>query len=505
MQKFDAIVIGSGLGGLCSAYIMAKEGMNVCVLEKNRQFGGSLQIFSRDKAIFDTGVHYLGGLDEGQNLNQYFKYFGLMDKLKMQKLDVDGYDHITFEGDPKVYKHAQGYEHFVDVLSRDFPHQREELRTYVNTVNKICDSFPLYNLGDGKKDFNDDWYRTTSAKTYIDNLFSDKLLARIVGANNMLYAGNELTPFFVHAVVVNSYMQSAYRCIDGSSQIARHMVESIKAMGGTVLNYHEVSGFNISGDEVTSVRMTDGQELGAKWVISAIDFKRLLQIVDENHFRKAYRNRILNLENTPSLFLLSAVFEPEKIRRMDYNVYHYMDDKIWEAANHTEETWPRGFGMFPTYSSKSPDHLENGVYMAYMHYHEVEKWHDTFSTIPKQSNERSEEYQDFKARKAEKLLEVIEGRMPGTRAAMKSFTTATPLTYRDYIGSTDGTSYGFAKDFRLPMSSFFTSRTKIKNLLITGQDLNLHGVLGVTISAVATCSEIFGHPYLINKIKAEIS
>ncbi|MGZ4037660.1 MAG: phytoene desaturase family protein, partial [Bacteroidia bacterium] len=78
-------------------------------------------------------------------------------------------------------------------------------------------------------------------------------------------------------------------------------------------------------------------------------------------------------------------------------------------------------------------------------------------------------------------------------------------TYRDYIGSTDGTSYGFAKDFRLPMSSFFTSRTKIKNLLITGQNLNLHGVLGVTISAVATCSEIFGHPYLINKIKSEIS
>lgn len=58
----DAVIIGSGMGGLCTAYIMAKEGMKVCVLERNRQLGGSLQIFSRDKAIFDTGVHYIGAL-----------------------------------------------------------------------------------------------------------------------------------------------------------------------------------------------------------------------------------------------------------------------------------------------------------------------------------------------------------------------------------------------------------------------------------------------------------
>ena len=83
MAKYDAVIIGSGMGGLTTAYILAKEGMKVCVLEKNRQVGGSLQIFSRDKTIFDTGVHYIGGLDEGQNLNRYFKYFGLMDALKL--------------------------------------------------------------------------------------------------------------------------------------------------------------------------------------------------------------------------------------------------------------------------------------------------------------------------------------------------------------------------------------------------------------------------------------
>jgi all-trans-retinol 13,14-reductase len=68
MSKYDVVIVGSGLGGLCSAYILSKEGFRVCVLEKNRQLGGSLQIFSRDKAVFDTGIHYIGGLAEGQNL-----------------------------------------------------------------------------------------------------------------------------------------------------------------------------------------------------------------------------------------------------------------------------------------------------------------------------------------------------------------------------------------------------------------------------------------------------
>ncbi|MFO0322379.1 MAG: FAD-dependent oxidoreductase, partial [Bacteroidota bacterium] len=60
LMKYDVVIIGSGFGGLCSAYILSKEGKRVCVLEKNRQIGGSLQIFSREKSIFDTGVHYLG-------------------------------------------------------------------------------------------------------------------------------------------------------------------------------------------------------------------------------------------------------------------------------------------------------------------------------------------------------------------------------------------------------------------------------------------------------------
>src|SRR5690554_7761331 len=123
IDKYDVVIIGSGLGGLVSAIILAKEGYSVCVLEKNQQFGGNLQTFVRNKTIFDTGVHYIGGLSEGQNLHHYFKYLDILDDIPLKKMDEDGYDIITFDNDPIEYRHAQGYSNFIDSLISQFPEE----------------------------------------------------------------------------------------------------------------------------------------------------------------------------------------------------------------------------------------------------------------------------------------------------------------------------------------------------------------------------------------------
>jgi all-trans-retinol 13,14-reductase len=60
--------------------------------------------------------------------------------------------------------------------------------------------------------------------------------------------------------------------------------------------------------------------------------------------------------------------------------------------------------------------------------------------------------------------------------------------------------YGYVKDVNNPLHSFVSPRTKIKNLLFTGQSLNMHGILGVTIGAIITCSELVGKDYLLEKI-----
>ena len=94
----------------------------------------------------------------------------------------------------------------------------------------------------------------------------------------------------------------------------------------------------------------------------------------------------------------------------------------------------------------------------------------------------------------------MERKFPDIRKFIQSYYTSTPLSYRDYIGTTDGNMYGIMKDFNDPVKTYISPRTKIPNLYLTGQNVNLHGVLGVTVSAFLTCSMLLGKDYMIDKI-----
>jgi len=133
MEKFDVLIIGSGMGGLVCGNILSREGYRVCLVEKNKQFGGCLQIYARDKVVFDAGVHYLGGLDRGQNLYQIFKWLGLLENLKLERMD-EVFDRILLEDDEKIYGIAQGYDAFVQKLISDFPEEETAIRKYCETL-----------------------------------------------------------------------------------------------------------------------------------------------------------------------------------------------------------------------------------------------------------------------------------------------------------------------------------------------------------------------------------
>ena len=91
-MNYDVIIIGGGLGGLECGFILARHGLNVCVLEQHTQVGGCLQTFRRKGVTFDTGFHYVGGLGEGESLYPFFRYFGLLD-LPWQRMD-DLFDEV---------------------------------------------------------------------------------------------------------------------------------------------------------------------------------------------------------------------------------------------------------------------------------------------------------------------------------------------------------------------------------------------------------------------------
>ena len=504
-KKYDVVIIGSGLGGLVSSVILAKEGYKVCVLEKNNQFGGNLQTFVRDKTIFDTGIHYIGGLAEGQNLYNYFKYIGIMDELRLRKMDEDAYDIISFDDDPIEYPHAQGYENFVKQLLKYFPEEEGSLRAYCDKLIKTCESFPLYNLEKPMEGY-DTAILAENAKEYIDSLTQNEKLRAVLAGSNFLYAGIEdKSPFYVHALSVNSYMQSSWRCVNGGSQITKQLIKQLKAHGGETYKYKEVTGFGFEDDALVSAKTKDGDEYFADIFISNIELKTTLKMIGEDKFRKSFYSRIQNLEPVGSAFSLYLVFKPKTFKYMNHNYYHFKDSKrVWKTMECTKESWAEGYMGSIYVSAKQDEWGESMTLITFMDFKEVEQWAHTHNTTA-EKEDRGEAYEQFKKEKTEQFLKEVEKKFPGIRDCIKSVHTSTPLSYRDYIGGHNGNLYGYVKDSNNPMKTFISAKTKLKNLYLTGQSNNMHGVLGVTIGAVVTCSEILGKEYLVNKINRELN
>ena len=134
MKKDHVIIIGAGLGGLECAYILAKNGMKVTVLEHEAQVGGCLQTFRRGAALFDTGFHYVGALGEGESLHTLFNYFDLMN-LPWKKLDEDCFDEVVIGNDS--FRFTNGHQTFAETMGAYFPKEREGLRKYVEFLKQV--------------------------------------------------------------------------------------------------------------------------------------------------------------------------------------------------------------------------------------------------------------------------------------------------------------------------------------------------------------------------------
>ncbi|MEP7237337.1 MAG: NAD(P)/FAD-dependent oxidoreductase [Ferruginibacter sp.] len=500
-EEFDIVIIGSGMGGLICADVLGREGYKICVLEKNKQIGGCLQTYVRDRVIFDSGVHYLGGLGKGQNLYQVFKYLGILDKLKLQKMDEDVFDKIIIENDEKEYVFAQGYENFIQHLLKDFPNEEKALRLYCDKIKEVCSKFPLYNLRTGGNINEKNAVLGIDTRAFIESITDDKKLQAVLVGNNMLYVlQSGKTPFYVHAMILNSYIESSWKCIDGGSDIGKYIAKNIREQGGVIRRNTEVKRIVVENGQISCVETADGLLVRAKYFISNMHPVRTLDMTESNLIKNAYKHRIKNLENTIGGFIINIVFKKDSFKYIKNNFYYHKDGHIWNMTDHTEENWPLCYCVFFSASSRSPEFAESMTLLAYMRYDEVKQWEKTFNTVSA-VEDRGPDYEAFKKAKAEKLLDCVEEKFPGLRDCIKTYYTATPLSYRDYVGNDDGSMYGIAKDYNNPLKTFISPRTKIPNLYLTGQNLNLHGVLGATMSGLVTSVAFLGSEDIIEKIR----
>ena len=501
-EKFDVIIIGSGLGGLESAMILAKEGYKVCVLEKNQQFGGCLQTFKSDGVIFDTGVHYVGGLDEGQSLHQYFSYFDILDKLHYKRMDDGGFEHISYDNDEKIYKYGMGLQNFVDTLVKDFPEEKEALELDGKTLFEVGRNFPFYHLTDEEYtetlsfDFVD-----VSIYEYLEKNFKSEKLKSVLAGTNLLYAGDPKTAtLYEHALIIYAYVESSYRFIDGAGQIAQALVRNLRKLGCKVKRYQKVQTIKVEDNKAQYVELDNGKRYYADKFISNVHPQTTLKMLDGAVIRKYYTNRLNSIPNSSSAFALHIVLEEDTVPYQNFNVYHFKHNNVWDGEDYTQENWPLNYMAFTPISSKSEKYADSMIAIAYMNFDEVAKWANTENVVGF-IQERGEDYEAFKQHKSEVLLNEVYKRFPEIKGKVVSHCASTPLTYRDYLYSPDGSIYGYAKDFNNPLKAYLSPQSKVSNLFFTGQNVNMHGVLGVTVSAFMTCGEILGKKYLYDKVK----
>ncbi|MBQ1652003.1 MAG: NAD(P)/FAD-dependent oxidoreductase, partial [Paludibacteraceae bacterium] len=203
---YDVVIIGAGLGGLECGYILSKNGMKVCIVEREREIGGCIQSFKRGGSTFDTGFHYVGALDEGESLYRLFTYLNLMG-LPWVRLD-DDFDHVHIDGSEYIFR--SGHEAFLEEMSSRFPHQRENLKKYVATLKKVGD-----NIFGSLAPKGDDFFTTSmfgvSAKAFIEETITDQRLRDVLCGTSLKLELAEKLPLYTFAQINDSFLRGAYR------------------------------------------------------------------------------------------------------------------------------------------------------------------------------------------------------------------------------------------------------------------------------------------------------
>ncbi|MDR1182085.1 MAG: NAD(P)/FAD-dependent oxidoreductase, partial [Bacteroidales bacterium] len=494
-NKYDILIVGSGLGGLVCGYILSKNGYKVIILEKNLQLGGCLQTFTRSGIKFDTGMHYIGSMEEGQILHRFFKYLNLLNDVKISKLDESGYDVISIAGEE--YRFANGFDGFVEELAKKFPDNKKDIEEYVRRIKEIADASPLYNLqAIDQHVFIEADYIKTGVNEFIASITSNRRLQGVLAGNLPLYAGvKDKTPTYIHALINNFYIQSAYRIVDGSNTIAHSLAKSIRSFGGEIFTRTEVERFICDDHKMTSVLLTDGVSIKADYFISNIHPQVTMEKIQSKLIRKVYRERIESMENTISNFTLFIKFKKDKVKYLNYNFYYYDHENVWSFNDYDMNTWPQNYVYMHQCANDKAAYAESAQMIAYMRYDEVKQWENT------KVGSRGVEYENFKAAKIEKMLHKLEESFPAIRESIEAVYSSTPLTYRDYTATKDGSMYGIIRNKNFPTQTLVSQRTKIPNLFLTGQNINSHGILGVTIGAMITCAEFLGINTIIREIE----
>jgi all-trans-retinol 13,14-reductase len=505
-EAYDAIVVGSGIGGLTAAALLSRHGgRRVLVLERHYAIGGFTHTFQRPGYQWDVGVHYIGDTAEGTLVRALF------DEItdgKLQWADMGCvYERIVMGA--QRYEYPKGEAALRARLHSDFPDEGAAIERYFALVHEAVDAvqdfFALKALPRllgsvikpmGRRNFHRHSDRTT--REVLESLTSNQ---RLIGVLTAQFADYGLAPgessFAVHALVTQHYFGGGAYPVGGAAAIAENVVPVIRAAGGEVLSNAEVGEIVVEGGRAVGVRMAaDDVVLRAPLIISdagaANTFARLLprQVADRHGLRSALQNERPSVAHACLYVGLRGTASELGLERS--NLWVFPDEHHDRTIRESDVDDPRSpmFAYISFPSAKDPDFERRCPgratieVMTFVPYERFTAWQNT------RWHKRGADYDALKSRLADRLLAVLYEHVPQVRGHVEAAELSTPLTTRHFAAHAHGEIYGLdhrPQRFRNPL---LRPQTPVRGLLLTGADVATAGVSGGMIGGALCASAV---------------
>ncbi len=507
-DKYDTIIIGTGMGSLTVGAALAKEGKKVLLLERHYTAGGFTHIFKRKGYEWDVGIHYIGDVQRPNSPIK--KMFDYVSNKQLKWADMgEVYDCIMI-GD-KHYDLVKGVENFRKKMISYFPDEEEAIAKYINLVFAANKAMGKYYMTKALPNFVNsiaggflrrDYHKHTDKTTYevLSALTRNEELIKVLTGQ---YGDYGLPPrqssFAMHASVVRHYFSGGNFPIGGSSQIVKTIDPVITAAGGTILISAEVDEIIVENNKAKGVRMKDGKEFRANTVVSGIGiintYEHLLsEELVKQHKLKAQLQKITPSVSHACLYLgLNGSPEALKLPKMNFWIYPGDADHDTSVARYLknmDEPFPVVYISFP--SAKDPDWSNRYPNRSTIDIITLVPWDAFAKWEGTKWMKRGEEYNALKDKITQRLLNVLFEKLPHLKGRIDHQELSTPLTTQHFINYQKGEIYGLDHTPDRFRQKFLKPRTPIKGLYLTGQDIVTAGVGAALLSGFLTASAMTG-------------